>query len=391
MFLNPGGRLLYSSDSADTALLGEWLDIPGIQLAQAGHEAALTNYSPFRLGDVYVDVLSPVNDPAGQVIGIVRVTYQLASIYELFSDFRLLILGVLVFSLLLGAFIGSGLAINIGRPVQQVTQAIYDLARGTRQEALVEQGPEEMRDQIRAVNYLVERLQSLEQSRRQLLANLVHELGRPLGALRSAIQALSKGAASDAKLLADLTTGMDEEAARLQHVVEDLAHLHDQVLGDLELNLETIQTHDWLGRVLAPWAEAAKEKNLDWQVEIQEDLPDIIADPMRLAQVIGNLVSNAIRYTPAGKSIAFSASAQANQLIIRVRDSGPGIRLDEQEKIFVPFYRGDQGRRIKQGMGLGLSIARDLVNAHGGVIEVESAPGTGSQFTVCIPIHRNPE
>jgi len=107
--------------------------------------------------------------------------------------------------------------------------------------------------------------------------------------------------------------------------------------------------------------------------------------------VIGNLVSNAIRYTPAGKSIAFSASAQANQLIIRVRDSGPGIRLDEQEKIFVPFYRGDQGRRIKQGMGLGLSIARDLVNAHGGVIEVESAPGTGSQFTVCIPIHRNPE
>jgi signal transduction histidine kinase len=385
MFLNPGGRLLYSSDDADTVLLGEWLDIPGLQLAQAGSEAALTNYSPFRLGDVYVDVLSPVNDPAGQVIGIVRVTYQLASIYELFSDFRLLILGVLVFSLLLGAFIGSGLAINIGRPVQQVTQAIYDLARGARQEALVEQGPEEMRDQIRAVNFLVERLQSLEKSRRQLLANLVHELGRPLGALRSAIHALSRGAAGDAQLLADLTAGMDEEAARLQRVVEDLAHLHDQVLGDLELNFETIQTRDWLGRVLAPWAEAAKEKNLDWQVEIQPDLPDIQADPDRLAQVIGNLVSNAVRYTPAGKSVSLSAEARADQLVICVRDSGPGINPDEQEKIFTPFYRGDQGRRIKQGMGLGLSIARDLVDAHGGTIELESSPGKGSQFTVLIP------
>ena len=97
-----------------------------------------------------------------------------------------------------------------------------------------------MRDLIREVNILVTRLHSLEQARSQLLANLVHELGRPLGALRSAIQALHRGADKDPALYQDLTVGMDEEAARMQNILIDLTHLHDQILGPLELNLEKI-------------------------------------------------------------------------------------------------------------------------------------------------------
>ena len=385
MFLDPGGELLYSSDPADSSRLGAVISSPGLTTAKAGKDAILTNYSPLRLNDVLIDVLTPVTNPFQGVTGIVRVTYRLDSIYQVFSQFRLLIAVVLLLGLLLGGILGSALAVNIGKPVQRVTQVIYDLANGQGSESLLEQGPEEMRNQVRAVNYLVERLHSLEESRRQLLANLVHELGRPLGALRSAIQALSKGAWQDPQLLAELTQGMDDEAARLQHILEDLAHLHEQVLGTLELACEPINLNDWLPKVLSPWQEAAQEKNLHWQVELAPGLPLVSGDPTRLAQVIGNLLSNAVKYTPGGRSVSVSAGAQQAQVWIQVADTGPGIPPDEQELIFTPFYRGRQDRRIKQGMGLGLSIARELIQAHGGRIELESTPGLGSQFTAWIP------
>jgi two-component system, OmpR family, sensor histidine kinase BaeS len=129
----------------------------------------------------------------------------------------------------------------------------------------------------------------------------------------------------------------------------------------------------------------ARDKNLHWQVQLPASLPPVFADPVRLAQVVGNLASNAVKYTPPDGSVMVEAGDLDNMTWIRVSDTGPGIPLDEQEKIFVPFYRGSQERRIKQGMGLGLTIARDLVQAHGGRISLESEPGKGSQFTVWLP------
>lgn len=391
MFLSPGGQMLYSSDRSDDNLLGYFVDLPQMDKVSTGEEVVLTNYSGVRLHNVLIEVLSPVLDLQQQVLGVVRVTYKLTSAYELFSQFRYLIIGVLVFGLLLGAVLGSLLALSISRPVRQVTQAIYDLAQGDRREPLVEQGPEEVRAQIRAVNYLVDRLHNLEDARRQLLANLVHELGRPLGALRSAIQALLKGAGDDPLLMKDLVTGMDEEADQLEHVLGDLAHLHGQGLGALELNREEIEFSDWLPRTLHHWELIAQEKKLNWQVDLPKDLPVIYADPLRLAQVIGNLVSNAIKYTPGGGTVAVGAGTEGDMLWVKISDTGVGISPDERERIFVPFYRGDQGRRIKQGMGLGLTIARDLAQAHGGRISLESTPGKGSRFTLWLPLEVNPE
>ena len=116
-----------------------------------------------------------------------------------------------------------------------------------------------------------------------------------------------------------------------------------------------------------------------------EDLPEIKLDTFRLAQVVGNLVSNAIRYTPNGGSVRISAGQSIEKIWIKVTDSGPGVLKEEQELIFQPFYRGTHGQRIKQGMWLGLSIARDLTNAHDGQLEVESTPGEGASFTIWLP------
>jgi signal transduction histidine kinase len=387
MFLDERGRLLYSSDAGDLPLKGSVLALPGLTRALSGQETALTNYSIFSLDNVYVDVYEPVLNASQQVVGIVRLTYRLGSLYDIFNQLRWQILVALGVGLVLSLAIGAWLALSISRPVAEVTEAIYGLATGQRHEPAAEKGPEELKSQARAVNFLVEQLHSLESSRRQLLANIVHELGRPLGALRSAIHALGKGAGEDPALLADLTRGMDEETFRLQYLLDELANLYDKSLGSLELDREPVETADWLRGVLIPWKTAADEKKLVWREEIPAEIPPISIDKMKMAQVVGNLLSNAVKYTPMGGSVTVAAGSDGQNFWLTVRDSGPGVHEDEREKIFQPFYRGDTGRRIKQGMGLGLTIARELAAAHSGEILLESEVGKGSAFKVSIPMN----
>lgn len=385
MFLDENGRLLFSSDRMDSGQLGQILETEGLSDAQEGEEVVLTNYSIFRLRDVLVDVFTPVTSIQEEVIGVVRVSYRSASLYQFFSQLRNLVTAVLIVGLFVGTGIGIILGLNIGNPIRRVTGAIYGLAKGERENKLPEGGPEEIRDLSRSVNYLVDRLDHLEDARRHLLANLVHELGRPLGAIRSGIQSILRGADQEPELLIDLTKGMDEEADRMQHVLEELAHLHDEVIGTFELNKEILDLGEWLPNVLLPWRQAAGEKQISWQEDYPPASLQINADPLRMAQVIGNLASNAIKYTPDGGEILISSGDTDEQVWIRFKDSGQGIAEAEQELVFEPFYRGDQGRKIKQGMGLGLSIARDILHAHGGEIELESDAEKGSQFTIWLP------
>jgi two-component system sensor histidine kinase BaeS len=384
MFLDPDGRLLVSSDPQDSQRLGLILTIEDIADIQQGETIHHIKYSKGLQQEV-IDVLVPAINSDNQVIGIIRLSHPYETVYEDLLQMRLIILGILGFALFAGISLGSFLAVTINTPVRQVTKAIDDLASGNQLEKLEQQGPEEIVSLVNSTNSLVARLHNLEQARKQLLANLVHEIGRPLGAIRSAIQSLKLGAGKDPQLLAELTNGMDAETARLQHLLDDLAHLHDQVFGTLELNRQSISAKTWLKTVLRPWEEEAHKKGLQWVLSISEDFPDFQADPLRLSQAIENLVSNAIKYTPKGGTLTVRTANTSDAIFIEVEDSGPGISQDEQQKIFEPFYRGDQKKRIKQGMGLGLSIAHDVIAAHGGKITLQSKPGQGSRFTIAIP------
>jgi len=384
MLVTPDGRLLASSDANDQSRIGQALDVDGLDEALQGAMIVRTNYSQGMQAEI-VDVFAPVLEPDGRVVGVVRMSHRYNTIIQEFLRLRYLIFTILILGLVGGVFLGSGIAISISQPLQRVTRAVYDLARGSRKEALSIQGPEEIQQVLRSVNYLVERLHNLEESRQRLLANLIHELGRPLGAIHSALQALLLGSKNDPVILDELLTGIDDETRRMDHLLEELSHLHDQVLGVLELDLEPVALQTWLLRILSPWREAALAKGLDWQVAIPDDLPEREIDPVRLGQALGNLLSNAIKFTPPGGRVSITAGSHQEGDWIRVGNTGPGIPAEEQEKIFVPFYRGAQGGRVPKGMGLGLSIAKDLVVAHGGWIEVQSEPDQETAFTIWLP------
>jgi two-component system sensor histidine kinase BaeS len=385
MLLDTEGRLLASSDPADFERLGQPLDLPAMETTLAGEISTRTTYSR-RLGEEIADVLYPVEGKDQQVIGVIRSSHSLDSVEELFSRQRYFVAGILISGLVLGVLVGLLLALNMERPLRQVTQAIVRLTGGQPMASLPEQGPEEIRQLLRAVNNLVERLRSLEQARRQLLANLVHELGRPLGALRAAVQALLDGAVEDRVLAKEFLEGMVGEIERLRGLVDTLAQLHDKLLGTLELDRRPLDLNEWFPPVLISWREAAHQKDLAWDVAIPPDLPSLEADADRLAQALGNLLSNALKYTPPGGAVSINAGVKDEEVWIQVSDTGPGISPAEQAKIFTSFYRGQTSGRFPQGMGLGLTIAHDLITAHQGRLEVESEPDQGSRFTIWLPL-----
>ena len=373
------GHTLASSDTSQALDDTPLVELPDMSHVPPGQVVELRN-GPLA------EAIAPVYDFRGQEIGVIRMTTRVVSLTDEIFQMRYLLGSVLLIAVFAGLGLGSYLAINLNRPIQRVTRSIQALASGDWQAHVEERGPDEMRLLAREVNALVDRLHSLENARRQLLANLVHELGRPLGAIRSAILALLHGADKDAQLSHDLLTGMDEETVRLQHLLEDLAGLHEQVLGRLEMNRSPVQLNDWLVSTLSPWEAAARQKGLTWTVAASPNLPVVQIDPNRMAQALGNILSNAIKFTPSGGKVSTSVQAADSQLLIKVEDTGPGIPPTEQEQIFQPFIRGSQGRRIVEGMGLGLSIAREIIQAHGGEINLESTPGAGSRFILKIPV-----
>ena len=384
MLMDAQGRLLASSDPQDSDRIGAVLDIPGLQEALSGLPVNKTNYSQRLHGDV-VDVFMPVTGPDAQVLGIVRMSHRYDTVAHEFMQLRFWIIGILFVGMVVGAAFGYRMAVWVSRPISRVTEAISELAQNERAIQLPQDGPSEIHHLVQAVNTLSNRLRVLDASRKQILASVVHEIGRPLASIRSALQLLTRGGKQDPALLDEMLTGIEGETVLLENLLEDMGHLHDQISTFQQLHRETITLKQWLERSLPAWQATAQASRVIWQTDIPYDLPLIQADPLRLKLALGNLVDNALKYTPPGGQVSLSAGAEPSGIWIQVSDTGPGISPAEQAHIFTPFYRITVKDSPTKGMGLGLSIAREIVEAHGGTLEVASASGQGSQFTIRLP------
>lgn len=302
---------------------------------------------------------------------------------------RYWVIGIVVIALLVGINLASLSAFYLERPLARLTGAVQGMTKGEPLPTLETQGPREITALVGAFNDLNQQLKTVETSREQLLTNVVHELGRPLGAMRMAVRALRDGAVEDVLFREELLVGIEEEIQRLNRLLDNLVQLGGSVLNTFEIRRRPVPLSEWLPALLPLWQPTATAKGLTWQSEIPADLPIIAIDPERLGQVVGNLLSNAIRYTPAGGSITVRAGTEQSNLWIEVTDTGIGIPAEEQSKVFDPFFRSSAHTRFPQGMGLGLPIARDIVTAHGGMLTVTSQVGQGTTFRVMLPIEES--
>ncbi len=377
--IKPSGEVLSTEGDA---IDFDTLTAENLQALGKGQRQVSVSYGLLRQsGEVYV----PVRDVNQELLGIVGVSEVLEGLTNTFHRLRWWILGITLIDLLLGVILGAVLATRLEGPIGRASKAVVNIADGRDVEPITPEGPVEIQQLSKAVTVLDERLHALESIRKRSLANIVHELGRPLGAMRAAVHVLRQGAGDDPEMREELLGGIEGEIERMEPLLNDLAQLHGQVEGVIILHRQEIQLSEWLPPLLLPWRAAAVDKGLDWQTEIPTRFPTIQADSDRLAQVIGNILSNAIKFTPEPGQVRVSAGSSEQDVWIQVNDTGPGIQPEEQERIFEPFYRSQQQRRFPQGLGVGLTLARDLMRAHGGDIELLSTPGAGSTFTIRLP------
>jgi signal transduction histidine kinase len=390
MIIDPDGFLMAISDPDEQSRVGETILRPEFEDVLSGQELTLTEHSP-SLDVETIDTWAAVHDRSGNLLGVLRISLPLETITDELMRLRGLIALTMGAGLLVGTLIALGLATSMERPLTQMTESISAMAWKKDPEVIHMEGPEEFKLLASAFNHLIERIDEMEVTRRKLLANLVHELGRPLGALSAALHALMSGADQDPELQLELLVGMDTQTRDLARLVDDLTHLYDEDAGRFKLESETVEIQTWLRETVATWRAQANQKSIHLILDAAQEEVALNIDPHRMSQALGNLLSNAIKFTPTGGEIRVRAGVEDQQMVIRVQDSGPGLSPEDRENLFTPFYRGKHSTRFPKGMGLGLSIARDILQSHGGKLVLEESKGPGTKFAIHLPLDARPD
>lgn len=377
------GNVVTASGQQDSPASAAAIASEAQALAESGQPRVSMTYGLLRQT---AEVLVPVTGVDQHLIGMISLTHTLEGVANQIARLRWWMIAILLVELVFGGLVGAVLAVRLARPIDHAARAVVDVSHGARIEPIAPEGPDEIQALTNAVNELAERLRTLEDMRRRSLANIVHELGRPLGAMRSAVHVLRGAAGDDPALREELLGGVEAQIERLEPLLDDLAQLHGQVSGEVRLARDLVLIQEWLPPVLLPWRAAALEKGLDWRATVPSSLPAVSIDPTRMAQVVGNLLSNAVKYTPAPGQISVDAGTSDGVLWISVADTGPGISPEEQRQVFQPFYRSIRERRFPQGLGLGLTIAQQIVEAHGGQLTLDAVYEEGSRFVITLSL-----
>jgi signal transduction histidine kinase len=229
------------------------------------------------------------------------------------------------------------------------------------------------------IGEMAHRLGEVEEMERNFLMSVSHELRTPLTAIRGHVAALSEGLVEDPEARAISLATITAETERLSRLVNDVLDLAKLDARRFTVLTEEVDMETLVGRAYSTFNEEARRRAIDYRNDVQAR-PVIISDGDRVLQIITNLLSNAFRWTPDGGTIALALAAENGAVSVSVTDTGPGIGIDEQERIFRPFWSRDGG-----GTGLGLAIASELAQALGGRIELDTEPGRGSRFELVLP------
>jgi len=297
------------------------------------------------------------------------------------------IAGVTGLVLLVTILITVVVGLRLVRPLRDLTEAAQQPAD------LRNKMPRSSHDEIgylaQVLNDQSDRRIQLEQQRKAMVNDVAHELRTPLTNIRTSLEAAQDGVTPVDSQLIEL---LHEEALLLQHVIDDLRDLAAADAGQLRVHRERVYANDLLAQVVEAHRGAAEAAGVHLSATTVAD-PEVVVDPARLRQLVGNLISNAVRHTPRGGRVTVTSRLDADHhvLLIDVADTGVGIAPDDLPKVFDRFWRADASRaRSTGGSGLGLAIARKLAEAHAGGIGVTSSLGSGTVFTVSIPASTGP-
>jgi len=290
-------------------------------------------------------------------------------------------------ALLLSLVLAFAVARWVADPLQELVLASQHIPEAETT-PIRERGPHEVRELARAFNAMIQRMRSSQTSQRNFVANVSHELKTPLTSVQGFAQAILDGTASTSTQQKQAAQVIYDESGRMYRMVLDLLDLARLDAGTADLKMAPVDLRALLESILEKFSLQAKKNDLSLIVDTPSELPALVADGDRLAQVFTNLVDNALRNTPSGGQVILQVQADKNGIEIQVADSGSGMPADVIPHIFERFYQVDPSRsgQKRHGAGLGLAIVQEILAAHSGRITVRSQEGLGTTFTVYLPL-----
>jgi signal transduction histidine kinase len=279
--------------------------------------------------------------------------------------------------------LGIALSRSLTSPIRELTQATHAIYEGDLSQQVPIRSDDELGELAKAFNKMSNELSRSVNARKQMTADIAHELRTPLSLILGHAEAVHDGVLQPTRENFEI---IREEATRLEHLVNDLRILSLADAGELAITPQVIEAGRLLHEVNSLYQFQAQRKNISLELDIPSPLSTIEVDPGRMTQVLTNILDNALRHTPAGGKIILSAKEVNDQVELAVQDSGPGLEPEDLDRIFNRFYRTDASRQREDGgSGLGLAIAKSIVQAHGGQVSAESEVGKGLKVIIALP------
>jgi signal transduction histidine kinase len=288
--------------------------------------------------------------------------------------------GASLVALLLGIFLSRTLT----HPIRELTEATHAVADGELGKQVSVRSKDEMGELASSFNKMSADLARSSEARKQMTADIAHELRTPLSLILGHAEAVHDGVLPPTKENFEI---IRDEAERLEKLVEDLRTLSLADAGELSITRQEVSPQKLLDDLHTTYLHIASQKNVKIQLNVASDIPRLNIDPGRMTQVLTNILDNALKHTPEGGQVKLSAGQVGDGVELSIQDSGPGIEGEDTNRIFERFYRTDTARhRDDGGSGLGLAIARSIVEMHQGQIWAESKPGQGLKIIIRFPI-----
>jgi signal transduction histidine kinase len=358
--------------------------------------STLVGYAAYRLGWVHLSPTLRRTLLGGYALASVLTFFNVwFSAQLMFASEHDLLLAIvlLVFAGGIAMILGYFLASTVTERINLLKSAAEKLAGGDLQTRVPVNGRDEVAALSTTFNQMAEQLQfadqrqrELESLRRDLIAWVGHDLQTPLASMRAILEALSDGVVDEPEMVKRYLLTAQRDVMSLSALIDDLFQMSQLDAGGFPLHRAPASLNDLVSDTLESFSQLAKQQEITLEGQVESDVDPVLMDTQAIGRVFNNLISNALRHTPPQGRVSVWVRREGPGVDVTVSDTGEGIRGQDIPHIFERFYRGDASRsRGTGGAGLGLAIARGIVQAHGGDIQVQSEPGKGTQFTFHLP------